>query len=53
MAQLRIVGVPEAQIHHVDDCTYYRADLYHSYRREGRGAGRMISYVGWAGPAGA
>ena len=22
-------------------------DLYHSFRREGQGAGRMISYVGW------
>jgi len=53
VAQLRAAGVPEAQVHHVDDCTYCRADLYHSYRREGRGAGRMISYVGWAGPAGA
>jgi purine-nucleoside/S-methyl-5'-thioadenosine phosphorylase / adenosine deaminase len=52
VAQLRAAGVPEAQVHHVDDCTYCRADLYHSYRREGRGAGRMISYVGWAGPPG-
>jgi YfiH family protein len=50
VAQLRAAGVPEAQIHHVDDCTCCRADLYHSYRREGRGAGRMISYVGWAEP---
>jgi YfiH family protein len=50
VAQLRAAGVPEAQIHHVDDCTYCRADLYHSYRRDGRGAGRMISYVGWAAP---
>ena len=24
------------------------ADLYHSYRRDGRGAGRMISFVGFA-----
>ncbi len=50
VAQLRAAGVPEAQVHHVDDCTYCRADLYHSYRREGRGAGRMISYIGWAAP---
>jgi purine-nucleoside/S-methyl-5'-thioadenosine phosphorylase / adenosine deaminase len=48
VAQLRAAGVPEAGIHHVDDCTRCRADLYHSYRREGRGAGRMISYVGWS-----
>ena len=32
-------GVPDARIHHVSDCTYCRADLYHSYRREGRGSG--------------
>jgi copper oxidase (laccase) domain-containing protein len=24
-----------------------RPDLYHSYRREGKGAGRMISFVGF------
>lgn len=48
-AQLAALGVPEGAIHHVPDCTYCRADLYHSYRREGRGAGRMISYVGFSG----
>ena len=40
---------PEA-IHHVDDCTRCRADLYHSYRRDGAAAGRMMSFVGFAGP---
>ena len=49
-AQLRAAGVPDARIHLVSDCTYCRADLYHSYRREGRDAGRMISYVGWSAP---
>lgn len=53
VAQLRDAGLPEARIHHVDDCTYCRADLYHSYRREGRQAGRMISYVGWSAADGA
>jgi YfiH family protein len=48
VAQLRAAGVSEARIHHVNDCTSCRADLYHSYRREGRAAGRMISYVGWS-----
>ena len=44
--QLRDGGVPEAQIASVADCTFHEADSYHSYRREGQGGGRMISYVG-------
>jgi polyphenol oxidase len=46
--QLREGGVPEGQIHGVADCTFHEADRYHSYRREGRGGGRMISYIGLA-----
>jgi YfiH family protein len=45
--QLEEAGIAPGQIHHVADCTMCRADLYHSYRREGKGAGRMISYVGF------
>jgi YfiH family protein len=37
---------PEA-VHHVRDCTRCRADLYYSYRREGKAAGLMISFVGF------
>ena len=48
--QLRESGVPSGRIHNVDECTSCRADLYFSYRRDGRGAGRMISVVGWTGP---
>ena len=48
VAQLLGAGLPASQIHHVDDCTFCRADRYHSFRRDGAGAGRMISYVGWA-----
>jgi len=47
--QLREAGIPEARIHRVDDCTRCRADLYHSYRRDGKQAGRMINFVGFAG----
>jgi polyphenol oxidase len=47
-AQLVAAGVPPTRIHEVDACTCCRADLFHSYRREGRGAGRMISWVGFA-----
>ena len=45
--QLRDAGIPEANIHHVADCTRCEADKYHSYRREGAAGGRMISYVGF------
>jgi YfiH family protein len=44
-AQLRAAGVE--RIHHLADCTSCRPDHYHSYRREGRDGGRMVSYVGY------
>jgi hypothetical protein len=47
-AQLEAAGLRPERIHGVDECTYCRPDRYHSYRREGKGAGRMISYVGFA-----
>jgi YfiH family protein len=46
--QLRERGIPEDRIHSVGDCTFHEADGYHSYRREGQGGGRMISYIGFA-----
>ncbi len=49
VSQLEGAGLSPAHIHHRDDCTFCHADHYHSYRREGPGGGRMISYVGWAG----
>jgi YfiH family protein len=45
--QLVAAGLRPEALHHVPDCTRCRADLYHSYRRDGRAAGRMISYVGF------
>jgi hypothetical protein len=45
--QLLEAGLLPGNIHHAQDCTSCQADLYHSYRREGQGAGRMISFVGW------
>jgi polyphenol oxidase len=47
--QLEEAGLRAEGIHSVDHCTYCQPDLYHSYRREGRGAGRMINFVGFAG----
>jgi purine-nucleoside/S-methyl-5'-thioadenosine phosphorylase / adenosine deaminase len=48
-AQLLAAGLRPEAVHDLDHCTFCRADLYHSYRREGKGAGRMISFVGWMG----
>ena len=45
--QLLDAGLRAEAIHHLPDCTHCRADLYHSYRREGHGSGRMISFVGF------
>ena len=45
--QLRDGGVPEAQIQSVADCTFHEDGRYHSYRREGQGGGRMISFIGF------
>jgi YfiH family protein len=49
--QLCEAGVPPDRIHHVDECTSCRPDLYYSYRRDGPGTGRMISFIGWSLPS--
>ena len=46
--QLLAAGLRPPAITHLDECTRCRPELYHSYRREGRGSGRMISYVGFS-----
>jgi YfiH family protein len=46
-AQLLAEGLRPAHIAAVDECTHCRADLYHSYRRDGVAAGRMINFVGF------
>jgi YfiH family protein len=48
-SQLLHAGLDPARIGGLDACTYCRPDRYHSYRRDGRGSGRMISYVGFLG----
>jgi YfiH family protein len=45
--QLVDAGLRPASLHHVTDCTRCCADLYYSYRREGKAAGLMISFVGF------
>jgi hypothetical protein len=45
--QLDDAGVRPGGVYHVEDCTSCREDLYYSYRRDGPGTGRMISFVGF------
>jgi hypothetical protein len=44
--QLVASGVPEGAIHCAPWCTRCRADLFHSYRRQGANAGRMMACIG-------
>lgn len=46
--QLLELGLRPERLGQVDDCTACRPERYHSYRRDGRGAGRMLSWVGFA-----
>lgn len=34
-------------IHEIPECTQCQTDSYHSYRREGKGSGRMVNFVGF------
>jgi YfiH family protein len=47
-AQLVATGLRDDAIHDVLDCTVCTPG-YFSYRRDGKGAGRMINFVGWRG----
>jgi YfiH family protein len=46
-AQLLEEGLSAERIASAGDCTLCRPDLYHSYRRDGKTAGRMINFVGF------
>jgi YfiH family protein len=46
--QLLASGLLPERIASLAECTRCRADLYHSFRRDGSGAGRMINWVGWS-----
>ena len=46
--QLMDAGIPETQIVTSNLCTQCRADLFYSYRREGKHAGRLLSIIGLA-----
>jgi YfiH family protein len=45
-AQLVAAGLRDDAIHDVRDCTSCTPG-YFSYRRDGKGAGRMLNFVGW------
>ncbi len=45
--QLSRAGLTADRIHQLDECTYCHPDLYYSFRREGKRAGRMLNYIGW------
>jgi polyphenol oxidase len=44
--QLLRAGIPEAQLETSSLCTRCRADLFHSYRRDGKRMGHMLSVIG-------
>jgi YfiH family protein len=46
-AQLLAAGLGEAHIASVDECTFCQPAKYHSYRRGGKAAGRMINFIGF------
>ncbi|HLH41419.1 MAG TPA: peptidoglycan editing factor PgeF [Bryobacteraceae bacterium] len=50
LRQLAEAGVPHSQIETLGGCTFCGAERFHSWRREGPRAGRMISYVGIRAP---
>ena len=43
--QLLEAGVRETQIYTAGLCTYCRADLFHSFRRDRENAGRLLSVI--------
>lgn len=46
--QLMLAGIPEQQIDICTLCTKCREDLFHSYRRDGKSMGHMLSIIGIA-----
>lgn len=40
-------GTINQNINEIEECTCCNADKYHSYRRDGTNAGRMIAIAGW------
>ena len=45
--QLQQAGMPDAGILVSGACTYGEPERYHSYRRDGEQAGRLLSFIAW------
>jgi polyphenol oxidase len=43
--QLRRAGIPSKQIHVCELCTFDHPALFHSFRRDGKNAGRLVSAI--------
>lgn len=52
LIQLEQTGVPREQMLTVGTCTFCASSAFASYRREGPGAGRQLSVIGWRSTAG-
>jgi len=48
--QLLAAGLEDEAVHQLAECTACRPGDYHSYRRDGPGNGRMLSWIGWERP---
>ena len=46
-AELMDLGIKEKQIIFLSECTSCHPEMFHSYRRNGKKAGRMIAICGW------
>ena len=46
-SQLTESGVNQKKIIDINECTFCLGEKYHSFRREGESAGRMITILGW------
>ena len=46
-SQLTESGVNKKKIIDINECTFCFGEKYHSFRREGESAGRMIAILGW------
>jgi copper oxidase (laccase) domain-containing protein len=45
--QLEKLGVKNKKIVDLKECTCCQKKRYHSFRRDGKDAGRMIAILGW------
>lgn len=44
-AQLVALGIPAAQVDHIEGCTHQRGESFFSYRRDGKNSGRHLAAI--------